>query len=117
MYLSLSLHPLLQITVVKEVLPPEEPPQRPIGGTDLNKIQVETVFLNLETNHSAHHTDRYDYDGLIVRRGQSFSLTLNTKDPLPPGKSNKLMCTLCVIVCNNKYIDWAFNDLSACVIV
>ena len=54
----------------------------------LDTVEIEDVELNVTKNRSAHHTERYDYDGLIVRRGQPFNLTLVTKKPLPSGKTS-----------------------------
>lgn len=42
-------------------------------GTALN---VESVDLFKENNCKAHHTDEYEQDDLIVRRGQPFSLKM-----------------------------------------
>ena len=56
-------------------------------------LEIETINLNLAENRRSHHTDSYDVKGLVVRRGQSFSLTLSSKNPLTAG-----VC-VCVCVC------------------
>ena len=48
-------------------------------------LEVQSIDLNLTKNRSAHHTDSYDERGLVVRRGQAFSLTLSCKQSLPAG--------------------------------
>lgn len=48
-------------------------------------LTIESVDLNLEANQVAHFTDAYEYDGLVVRRGQSFTITITTSKPVPTG--------------------------------
>ena len=38
--------------------------------------QIEKLELNAEKNSAAHHTDQYEVDYLVLRRGQSFKFTL-----------------------------------------
>ena len=61
---------------MEEVTKPDEP------DFDL-PVVVKSVDLNRVENRRAHHTDNYDDAGLIVRRGQAFSLIVTTKTPLP----------------------------------
>lgn len=48
----------------------------------INMVDIDSIELNLSANRTAHHTDRYDYPGLVVRRGQKFNITLNSSKSL-----------------------------------
>ena len=39
-------------------------------------LSVESVDLLKEKNSEAHHTDQYEQDESVLRRGQEFSFTL-----------------------------------------
>ena len=68
---------------VLKVLPPAETP--PPSTVSLDTVDIESIELNLSTNRTSHHTDSYDHRGLVVRRGQKFNVTLNSKDALGGG--------------------------------
>ena len=70
---------LFQIEVLKSA--PEEP-------VEFDTLEIKEVDLNKSSNSSAHHTEEYEYPGLVVRRGQSFSIAVTTSRPLPTGKQH-----------------------------
>ena len=39
-------------------------------------LKVEKLNLHLEENRAVHHTDEYEHQKLIVRRGQPFNVTV-----------------------------------------
>ena len=89
-YLSFLLFPPpLKVVVLEHVT---DEPDVPTVSVPL---EIEAINLNLAENRRSHHTDRYDEKGLVVRRGQSFSLTLTSKNPLTTG--------VCVCVCVYTY--------------
>ncbi len=51
--------------------------------TPVFPLEIVQLGINQDENRTAHHTDKYDYPGLIVRRGQPFQLTLTAAKPLP----------------------------------
>ena len=61
---------------MEEVTQPDEP-------VFALPVEVKGVDLNLEENRRVHRTDYYDDSGLIVRRGQAFSLTVAAQQSLP----------------------------------
>ena len=63
-----------------KVLPPADTPLPPT--VSLDKVDIESIELNLSANRTSHHTDSYDHRGLVVRRGQKFNITLNSKKAL-----------------------------------
>ena len=62
--------------MVDDIDEPDSPPPIP------PPLEVVKVDSNIEENRRAHHTDRYEESGLIIRRGQTFSLTVTTKEPV-----------------------------------
>lgn len=62
--------------------------QKSVSGTppvELGILEIGAVDLKKATNCSAHHTAEYDYHGLVVRRGQMFSIAVTVTGPLPKG--------------------------------
>ena len=59
------------------------PPKNPVIPFD--ELDIKEVELNIESNRDAHFTSDYDYSGLVVRRGQSFSIGITTTKPMPTG--------------------------------
>nr|XP_033819125.1 protein-glutamine gamma-glutamyltransferase 6-like isoform X2 [Geotrypetes seraphini] len=59
----------------------------PFGGLHAGSgaLNVKNCNLQLDANMAAHHTDYYKSPDLIVRRGQSFSITLDFSRPLREG--------------------------------
>ncbi|KAM5299174.1 coagulation factor XIII A chain [Ctenodactylus gundi] len=52
----------------------------------LNVTAVHLFKERWDTNKFDHHTDKYDNDKLIVRRGQSFYIQIDFNRPYKPGK-------------------------------
>ena len=52
---------------------------------ELDVMEISAMDLKKSTNSSAHHTEDYDYDGLVIRRGQMFSIAATVSGPLPKG--------------------------------
>ncbi len=40
------------------------------------QLLIKDIELHKDENRRAHHTDKYEHSNLIVRRGQSFDVTL-----------------------------------------
>ena len=40
-------------------------------------LKAEGIDLHITDNRVEHHTDEYEHEDLIVRRGQQFTLTIN----------------------------------------
>lgn len=53
------------------------------GEDDFSGLQVESISGAAE-NGLKHHTDEYESDALVIRRGQSFSLEIQIKSPHKP---------------------------------
>lgn len=62
------------------MLPPPDVVAPPT--VSLDTVDIESIELNLSANRTDHHTDSYDYKGLIVRRGQKINITLNSSKSL-----------------------------------
>ena len=67
----------LQIEVLKSHSKPHPIP--------IDALDIDYYDLNFEKNQTAHFTDAYEYSGLVVRRGKSFSITITTTKPFPKG--------------------------------
>ena len=67
---------------------------------EFDTLEIKKVDLNKSFNNSAHHTEEYEYPGLVVRRGQSFSIQVTISRPPLAGKqcSDDGMCHF-VLVC------------------
>ena len=75
-------------------------------------MEIESIDCHLNENRSYHHTNRYDDPGLIVRRGQSFLLTLMARQPLPPGS---IIATHAIFqLVGRKYKPYAFEVDTVC---
>ena len=53
---------------------------------DLDMLEVVSVDLHKVENSTAHHTDRFEHPGLVVRRGQVFAISITTNKELPQGE-------------------------------
>jgi transglutaminase 1 len=62
--------------VVDEGVEETDPPTLP------EAVKVTSVERNISVNKRVHHTDAYDMEGLVLRRGQLFSLTLHLAKPI-----------------------------------
>ena len=51
----------------------------------IDMLEIDSVDLDIVDNRRAHHTLDYEYAGLVVRRGQAFTINLTTTKPLPEG--------------------------------
>lgn len=51
----------------------------------IETLSITDVDLQLKDNSMKHRTARYEYPGLVVRRGESFKLTVTTANALPQG--------------------------------
>ncbi|XP_077993726.1 protein-glutamine gamma-glutamyltransferase K-like [Glandiceps talaboti] len=56
----------------------DKPPTPPPSD---KQLKVTTLDIQLEVNRRAHHTDEYELNNLIVRRGQSFDITVTFDRP------------------------------------
>lgn len=67
------------------------------------QLTTKDINLHKEENRRAHHTDKYEHSNLIVRRGQSFDITLTfnrayeaSRDTIilqfVVGKRNQIIC-------------------------
>ena len=68
------------------VIPPE--PEPTVSAAHL--IEVSSVNLHASLNRTAHHTDRYEAEGLVLRRGQRFAVSVVTTKAVPA--SAKVAC-------------------------
>ncbi len=57
----------------------------------LDVLEIKSVDLNLVGNRETHYTTEYEYPGLVVRRGQDFTINLTTTKPLPTGKLSSIV--------------------------
>ena len=55
------------------------------GPIPFDTLQIESVDLNIANNSSANSTEAYEYQGLVVRRGNSFTIDVTTSKPFPSG--------------------------------
>ena len=55
---------------------------------DLDMLEVVSVDLHKAENSSAHHTDKFHHLGLVVRRGQAFTISITTNKALPKGEDH-----------------------------
>ena len=69
----------LQIEVLKSL-------SKPPAIIPFDSLDIDHYDLNQESNQTAHFTDAYEYPGLVVRRGKSFTITVTTTKPFPKGK-------------------------------
>ncbi len=61
-----------------------EPTPPAVVGIEM--LSITDVDLQLKDNSAKHRTAKYEYPGLVVRRGESFNLTVTTANALPQGK-------------------------------
>ena len=52
---------------------------------ELDVLEVVSVDLHKEENSSSHHTDSFQHSGLVVRRGQPFTISVTTNKSMPKG--------------------------------
>ena len=45
-------------------------------------LKAESVDLNITENRKDHHTDEYEHEKLIIRRGQPFTLNITFNRPV-----------------------------------
>ena len=45
-------------------------------------LKTESVDLNITENRKDHHTDEYEHEKLIIRRGQPFTLNITFNRPV-----------------------------------
>uniref|UniRef100_A0A8C2FD47 Protein-glutamine gamma-glutamyltransferase K n=1 Tax=Cyprinus carpio TaxID=7962 RepID=A0A8C2FD47_CYPCA len=63
----------------------EEPtPLTPTGDTELDVRSVDLLSRKSDRNKTEHHTDQYNSDQLIIRRGQTFQIELDLSRPFNP---------------------------------
>ncbi|KTF97204.1 hypothetical protein cypCar_00018981 [Cyprinus carpio] len=68
----------------------EEPtPLTPTGDTELDELTLAVRSVDLlsrksDRNKAEHHTDQYNSDQLIIRRGQTFQIELDLSRPFNP---------------------------------
>uniref|UniRef100_A0A8C2F985 Protein-glutamine gamma-glutamyltransferase K n=1 Tax=Cyprinus carpio TaxID=7962 RepID=A0A8C2F985_CYPCA len=68
----------------------EEPtPLTPTGDTELDELTLAVRSVDLlsrksDRNKTEHHTDQYNSDQLIIRRGQTFQIELDLSRPFNP---------------------------------
>lgn len=66
---------VFQIAVTKKEVPVEP----------LDVLEIESVDLHQTANQTTHFTADYEYDGLVVRRGQRFTVSITTNKTVPKG--------------------------------
>lgn len=64
-----------------------------LSGTILEVRSIDLLKSNKETNRLEHHTDRYHSENLIIRRGQTFQMSIELSRPFN-SKTDKLYLDL-----------------------
>ncbi len=52
----------------------------------METMSITNVDMQVKKNSEKHRTSRYQYPGLVVRRGESFSIVVTVDNTLPHGK-------------------------------
>ena len=56
-----------------------------------SQLHATNVDFHLEENREAHHTSDYELNNLILRRGQTFKLTVTFDRPLDPKRDRLIL--------------------------
>ena len=59
-----------------------DPP--PVVAMDM--LAITGVDMHVRENSEKHRTSRYNYPHLVVRRGESFTVTVTMATPIPSGR-------------------------------